>query len=111
MKQTRSLSELAVCPNIPDFTLLHINPLCTNGFFLLVRHNKLGMVHYINRGFTCNTFQTKISLKIVFVLTNRVDPDEMPLGAAFHQGLHCLPKCAIRSHWYTKGYYTNAKIS
>ena len=32
------------------------------------------------------------SLVIVSVLANSVDPDEMPHHAAFHQGLHCLPK-------------------
>ena len=40
------------------------------------------MVHCIMRGFTCYNFQNKIvyrSLKIIFVLENRVDPDE-----AFH---------------------------
>ena len=41
----------------------------------------------------CN-FQKKLyffhfSLKIVFVLENSVDPDEMPHNAAFHLGLHC----------------------
>ena len=38
-------------------------------------------------------FQNKIvflSLKIVFVLANSVDPDEMPHSKAFHLGLHCL---------------------
>ena len=38
-------------------------------------------------------FQNKIvflSLKIVFVLANSVDPDEMPHSEAFHLGLHCL---------------------
>ena len=43
------------------------------------------------------------SLKIVFVLANSVDPDEIPLNVAFHQGLHCLPE-AFRSQQYTKGY-------
>ena len=33
-----------------------------------------------------------LSLMIVFVLANSVDPDEMPHYAAFHLGLHCLPK-------------------
>ena len=41
-------------------------------------------------------FKTKIML-ILFsedrsVLVNSEDPDEMPPYAAFHQGLHCLPK-------------------
>ena len=29
---------------------------------------------------------------------NSVDPDEMPHYAAFHLGLHCLPKYAFRRH-------------
>ena len=33
-----------------------------------------------------------LSLKIVFVLANSVDPDEMPHYVAFHLGLHCVPK-------------------
>ena len=46
-------------------------------------------------------FQIEIvffSLKIVFVLANSVDPDEMLDYAAFHLGLHCLSKYAFRSH-------------
>ena len=38
------------------------------------------------------------SLRIVFVLANSVDHDEMPLYATFHLGLHCLPKYTFRSH-------------
>ena len=41
-------------------------------------------------------------MKIVFVLANTVDPDEMPFYVAFHHGLHCLPE-AFRSQQYTKG--------
>ena len=33
-----------------------------------------------------------MSLKIVIILANSADPDEMPLYAAFHQDLYCLPK-------------------
>ena len=33
-----------------------------------------------------------LSLKTNFVLANSADPDEMPHGAAFHLGLHGLPK-------------------
>ena len=29
-------------------------------------------------------------MKIIFVLANSADPDEMPPYAAFHQGLHCF---------------------
>ena len=32
------------------------------------------------------------SLKIVLILANSADPDEMLPNAAFHLGLHCLPK-------------------
>ena len=38
-----------------------------------------------------------------FALTNSVDPDEMPHYAAFHLGLHCLPKYPFRGFLYTKG--------
>ena len=31
------------------------------------------------------------SMKIVFTVTNSVDPNEMPHTAAFHLGLHWLP--------------------
>ena len=30
--------------------------------------------------------------KIVFILANSADPDELPLCMAFHLDLHCLPK-------------------
>ena len=33
-----------------------------------------------------------LSLKIVLILANNADPDEMQHYAAFHLGLHCLPK-------------------
>ena len=33
-----------------------------------------------------------LSLKIDFILANSSDTDEMPHHAAFHLGLHCLPK-------------------
>ena len=40
-----------------------------------------------------------VSLKIFFVFANSVDADEMPHhDAAFHLGLHCLPKYVFRSH-------------
>ena len=42
-----------------------------------------------------NTTSEKIvllSLKIEYVLANSADPDEMPPYAAFHLGLHSMPK-------------------
>ena len=44
-----------------------------------------------------------LSLKIAFVMTNSVDPDEMQQYAAFHLGLHCLPKFPLKSFQYTDG--------
>ena len=33
-----------------------------------------------------------MSLKVVSILINSTDHDEMPPRAAFHLGLYCLPK-------------------
>ena len=42
-----------------------------------------------------------LSLKILFVITNRVDPDEMPHYATFYLGLS-LPEYAFKSHQRTR---------
>ena len=44
-----------------------------------------------------------LSLKIVLILANSADPDEMQHYAAFHLGLHCLPKYLFRGFQYTQG--------
>ena len=44
-----------------------------------------------------------LSPRIVFILTNIVDPKEMPQRAAFYQGLHCLQKYPFRGFQNTKG--------
>ena len=41
-------------------------------------------------------------MKIDFVLANSADPDEMQHSAAFHLGLHCLPKDPFRGFWSSK---------
>ena len=41
--------------------------------------------------------------KVVIVLANSSDPDEMQHYAAFHLGLHCLPKYPFRGFQNTKG--------
>ena len=43
------------------------------------------------------------SLKIDFVLASSADHDEMLHYAAFHLGLHCLPKYLFRGLGFTKG--------
>ena len=65
--------------------------------FYLVLYNTLGMVHCIYGGVTGLNFQNNIvfsSMRIALVLANSVDPDEMQHYAAFHLGLHRLPKGA-----------------
>ena len=37
-----------------------------------------------------------MSLKIVFILANSADPDEMPPYSAIHLGHNCLPKNMYR---------------
>ena len=44
-----------------------------------------------------------LSLKIVLILANSADPDEMQNASAFHLGLHFLPKYGFRGFQYTKG--------
>ena len=39
-----------------------------------------------------------------FIFTNSVGPDEMQHDAAFHLGLHSLPKYSFRGFRNTKGY-------
>ena len=53
----------------------------------------------------CN-FQKKYCIfgrKIFFTLANSVGPDEIQHYAAFHLGLHCLPKYSFRGFSNTKG--------
>ena len=44
-----------------------------------------------------------LSLKVVLILANNADPDEMQHNAAFHLDLHSLPKYTFRGFPYTKG--------
>ena len=70
-----------------------VNPLYTNGLFLLFSYNKLGIVHYTYQGCQVISFKKNIDFFLsedLFTITNSVDPDEVPQDAAFHLGLHCL---------------------
>ena len=42
-----------------------------------------------------------LSLEVVLILAKSADPDEMQHYAAFHLGLHCLPKHPFRGFQYT----------
>ena len=44
-----------------------------------------------------------LSLKVVLILENSGDPDEMQHYAAFHLSHHCLLKYKFRFFQYTKG--------
>ena len=58
------------------------------------------MAHCKYQGVTGYNFQIKIvfnSPKIVFVLANSEDPDEMLHYVAFHLGFNCLSMHAFRS--------------
>ena len=45
---------------------------------------------------------SKLSIKIMLIIVNSADPDEMQHYAAFHLGLHSLPKYMFRGFQYTK---------
>ena len=49
-----------------------------------------------------------IYLKIDNASANSAYPDEMSHDAAFHLGLHCLPKDPLRGVLSTKSYYHSA---
>ena len=53
--------------------------------------------------YTLFQYDVFLSLKIVLIIANSVDSDEMQHNAAFHLGLHCLPKYLFRGFQYTKG--------
>ena len=53
--------------------------------------------------FRCFFFLGVLRVKIVFVLMNSVDLDEMPHYVAFYLNLHCLPKYLFKGFQYTKG--------
>ena len=71
----------------------------------MLSYNKLGMVHSTSLYLSSYNFQIInfcLSLKIIFVLTNNANPDEVVHCEAFLLGLHCLPKYLFTSILYTK---------
>ena len=46
----------------------------------------------IKGSFFLNYDDVFLSLKVIVIVANSVNPDEMQHYAAFHLGLHCLPK-------------------
>ena len=48
-----------------------------------------------------------LSVKVVLILANSADPDEMQHNAAFHLGLHCLPEYLVSGfsiQWVITGF-------
>ena len=72
---------------------IHIN---TKSMGVLIMYFKGSQVEFLN-------YCVFLSLKVVLILANSVDPDEMQHYAAFHLGLHCLPKHPFRGFQYIKG--------
>ena len=67
-----------------------LNPFHSDGISQTYCYNKHGIVHFVFEGVT--ELNMIMSLKIIFILANSADPDEIQPYAAFHPGLHCLPK-------------------
>ena len=65
-----------------------------------------GTAHCVFKGVTGRIFlnyDVFLSLKVVLILANSADSDEMQHYASFHLGLHCFPKYLSRGFQYTKG--------
>ena len=74
--------------------VLVLKPFCTDGISKKFDTIKSGWsVLYMEglRMIISKTYSIPFS-EIIFILANSVDPDTMPPYAAFHLGLHCLPK-------------------
>ena len=50
-----------------------------------------------------HNYDVFLSLKVVLIVENSADPDEMQHYTAFHMGLHRLPKYSFRGLQYTNG--------
>ena len=75
------------------------NPLTTSGLSILL-HGVISLpdaMSYDNAFFFLSRLFSSQQTR-----PNSVDPDEMPHGAAFHLGFHCLPKYPCRGHQYRK---------
>ena len=82
-----------------------VNPCQTNRIFLKLHTIKKDSPLYILRGHRLY-FLKKLYffiMKIDSVLANSADPDKMQHYAAFHLGLYCLAKYAVRGFPSTKG--------
>ena len=63
---------------------------------------KYSIVFFHRQIFFLN-YDVFLTLKVVLILVKSADLDEMQHYAAFHVGLHCLPKYQLRGFQNTKG--------
>ena len=73
--------------------MIQLNPLYTYG---LIKWGWDGSI-YISMVHGLEISKLIQSLIIVFILSNNVNPEEIPSSTAFHLGLHCLSR-----YQYTK---------
>ena len=66
---------------------------------------RMGLSIIYSRGLQVNKSSNYVlqDLKIVFIRANSAGPDEMPQNAAFHLGLHFLPKYPFSGFQHAKG--------
>ena len=64
---------------------------------------ELPIVYFKGSQVEISNYDVLLSLKIVLILANSADPDEMQHYSAFHLGLHCLHKYPFRGFQHTKG--------
>ena len=77
------------------------------GFLFQIHAIRMGLCIKYFRGshrLKFPNYDVFLSLMIVLTSAKSVEPDEMPHYAAFHLGLHCLPKYRFRRFKHTKGH-------
>ena len=82
------------------------NHLYYYGRFLTNWYDKYGTVHSVLKGghmYNFLNYDIYLFPKIVLIIANSVDTNEMQHYAAFHLGLHYLPNYPFRGFQYTKG--------
>ena len=63
---------------------------------LISNQKEESIILYLNSSMAIEDFGSNCHLRLTFcilgTLANSEDSDEMPHNAAFHQGIHCLPR-------------------
>ena len=64
---------------------------------------RLSNIYYEGSHIGISNYEEFLSLKIILILPNSVDSNEMQQKVAFHQGLNCLPKYPFYTFSVQKG--------